>query len=175
MRVAHIVLASVATAALSLLHNTQASEACLRTLTAACDDGKTACIEDCYGRVLDDLEYVEAQDASDEDIEPPMTLSDDDAEDALGISVAYAGNERLVIDSLPRFTRWLYVELLAGLACSACYLVRISHDSERQTHCLRCDGQVHLGRPSVEREATDDPELQGEAAQRVRLGASRLL
>lgn len=86
---------------------TQGSEECLRTLTSQCEDGKTACIKDCYGRVLDDLEYIEAEDAGDEeeDLTPAMDLEGDDA---LGIAVDYAsGDERLVIEKLPKFTRWL--------------------------------------------------------------------
>lgn len=109
MRFTLVLLQLVAACAALAFQAAHGSEECLRTLTSRCEDGKTACIKDCYGRVVDDLEYIEAQDAADEeeDLSPAMDL---DGDEALGIAVKYtSGDERLVIEKLPKFTRWLYV------------------------------------------------------------------
>ena len=105
-------LLSLAIAAVAPLR-VAGSEECIRVLTTDCDAKKTACLQDCYGRTLQNLEYVEISDAG---------IPDSGLEsDALGIVLQYTDDERLLIDSLPHLTEWLYVVYF-------CHHPRVRHD-----------------------------------------------
>lgn len=77
------------------------TEDCRRYLTTKCSDLRPICIEDCQDKLLQVFSLQEAQDAS--------IATRNMKSDALGLYVNYQDSERLMIDSLPLSTEWLYL------------------------------------------------------------------